>query len=604
MNDRLAHIPLASPETCDRVWSTNFDQWLRNPETKDIFWISGKPGSGKSTLVKYLVTCGQLQHKLETSSKEKRWKIVHFFFDYRAAEGLANTKDGMLRSVLNQVLRETELSEKLRWRNLDLDNLLVTNQLATVFAGVTDTLKSEGQRVLLLVDGLGECGSDLIAMIKTIKSIHVGTAFRICVASRPERVIRALLGNCPEIKVQEHNLGAMQSYAKAMFDMISAETDTSCPLSPQFFRDILRQAQGVFLWLRFATELVVQRMVQGCCESEVRDELLLLPEDLNEMYRRIFNHIPEASRAEVALILHLLDSAQHRINLDLLVSAWMISMRRIKDRDLVPNITSATMFRTRLEGFLGGLIDILDQENNISSGFRTYTEPWSQRTEEHEEYVTAIVPILQTFDTIEVRLSHETVRAYIRRKNLLAQWMKTGSERPPDTIWADIHCDIILAAERRLGANLMHTISSIREETLYTEYLVQVSGPKHDLGMKFFLGRMFASISVSKIKTRDPIPVGTFVKSLMSSVRHFNSTIEHTIPPSENKTIERVKSTLVSPILSLHRYAYPLMDLDRYSRDAEICNCGTYYVWAKAFSAVDHWNTYCGGDFWAYLVLP
>ncbi|EXL64835.1 hypothetical protein FOPG_18920 [Fusarium oxysporum f. sp. conglutinans race 2 54008] len=49
----------------------DLSQWLRQPSTHEVYWISGKAGSGKSTLMKYLYTQERTRKLL------KQWSNVH-----------------------------------------------------------------------------------------------------------------------------------------------------------------------------------------------------------------------------------------------------------------------------------------------------------------------------------------------------------------------------------------------------------------------------------------------------------------------------------------------------------------------------------------------
>ena len=78
-----------------------FSNWLQ--EGRELFWIHGKPGSGKSTLMKYI-----------TRSKET-WELLHnwrsgtmevkasFFFHHRGS-AVQKSLEGVLRSLVTQIL--------------------------------------------------------------------------------------------------------------------------------------------------------------------------------------------------------------------------------------------------------------------------------------------------------------------------------------------------------------------------------------------------------------------------------------------------------------------------------------------------------------------
>jgi ABC-type lipoprotein export system ATPase subunit len=52
MEAREEAIAKAHPKTCDRAFEVMLKPWLSSHDS--LFWITGKPGSGKSTLMKFL----------------------------------------------------------------------------------------------------------------------------------------------------------------------------------------------------------------------------------------------------------------------------------------------------------------------------------------------------------------------------------------------------------------------------------------------------------------------------------------------------------------------------------------------------------------------
>jgi hypothetical protein len=107
-NMRLNNIPEAHATTFSWIFDetatasnrrSEFVRWLRSdPGDNSIFWIGRKPGSGKSTLMKYLYS-----HK-ETVAHLRQWagtqKLAigsHFFWS--AGSSLQKTQEGLLRTL-------------------------------------------------------------------------------------------------------------------------------------------------------------------------------------------------------------------------------------------------------------------------------------------------------------------------------------------------------------------------------------------------------------------------------------------------------------------------------------------------------------------------
>lgn len=76
-----------------------YQDWLdtaKSPDHHGLLWIKGKPGSGKSTLMNFIVANA---HKMKGDVV-----IISFFFNARG-EDLEKSTLGMYRSLLYQLLR-------------------------------------------------------------------------------------------------------------------------------------------------------------------------------------------------------------------------------------------------------------------------------------------------------------------------------------------------------------------------------------------------------------------------------------------------------------------------------------------------------------------
>jgi hypothetical protein len=94
------------PRSEDMPWD-NFAEWLQHGD--NLYWITGKPGSGKSTLMKYLFcNIRSIDHLRRWSNGEEL--VVAGFFLWNSGGDLQKTQNGLLRSLLHQCLaRHREL---------------------------------------------------------------------------------------------------------------------------------------------------------------------------------------------------------------------------------------------------------------------------------------------------------------------------------------------------------------------------------------------------------------------------------------------------------------------------------------------------------------
>jgi hypothetical protein len=81
-----------------------FVDWLLNQKANDnTYWISGKPGSGKSTLMKFLYNHDQIKAILKEWAGSKNLVIAGFYFWISGGTQLLKSQLGLLRSLVHEV---------------------------------------------------------------------------------------------------------------------------------------------------------------------------------------------------------------------------------------------------------------------------------------------------------------------------------------------------------------------------------------------------------------------------------------------------------------------------------------------------------------------
>lgn len=85
--------------------SSSIVPWLAKEDAKSICWISGKAGSGKSTLMKYIWTDERTRAHLSTWAGDKPLLLAAFFF-YERGESFQKSREGLIRSLLHQILSQ------------------------------------------------------------------------------------------------------------------------------------------------------------------------------------------------------------------------------------------------------------------------------------------------------------------------------------------------------------------------------------------------------------------------------------------------------------------------------------------------------------------
>ena len=80
----------------------NFPEWLRSD--RPVYWVSGKPGSGKSTLMNYIWTERKedLEKNLLHWSTDHTLVVASVFFWANGSSEMQKSANGFLRALIHQ----------------------------------------------------------------------------------------------------------------------------------------------------------------------------------------------------------------------------------------------------------------------------------------------------------------------------------------------------------------------------------------------------------------------------------------------------------------------------------------------------------------------
>ncbi|KAK0712238.1 hypothetical protein B0T21DRAFT_376227 [Apiosordaria backusii] len=131
------------------MWS-GFPAWLEDQSTDKIYWITGKPGAGKSTLMKYIVDHPKLETHLHRWSSKRPLLLGAFYF-WIAGDVLQKSHEGLLRTLLHQILSQASSLIPMvcprRWALLQLFGTSILRQLPEwKLPELTETLSAINSR--------------------------------------------------------------------------------------------------------------------------------------------------------------------------------------------------------------------------------------------------------------------------------------------------------------------------------------------------------------------------------------------------------------------------------------------------------------------------
>ncbi|EGC45395.1 pfs domain-containing protein [Histoplasma capsulatum var. duboisii H88] len=288
IDGRIRSIKTAHDETCGWLLETpQYENWLRTAHREahhGLLWIKGKPGAGKSTLMKFAVD-------ISLEAEEKR-SVISYFFHARGAP-LEKTIVGMFRSLLYQLLtklpqlRKIFCSPKLEtWKTNDSFEWNI-ELLKDLF---TDAVKALGESpVICFIDALDECDDDSQARRILMFFYHLcvklaiewKTCFRVCVTSR----------HYPNFSIPEYlslNLELQDGHISDITRYVDSELRIGTDHTAQVVRTELQQkASGVFMWVVLVVGMLNKEHDEGCSPRQLQKTLQAIPDDLHMLFRNI-----------------------------------------------------------------------------------------------------------------------------------------------------------------------------------------------------------------------------------------------------------------------------------------------------------------------------
>lgn len=295
-------------------WS-NFHDWL---ETSDgIYWISGKPGSGKSTLMKFIVHANQTLQLLETWKKDGRLLMISFFF-WRPGSDLQKSVTGLLRSLLYQIAsqwpdftNDIEVQDRNATGEVNVPINLrhlaawTDQRLLRVLKCFLDR-KPTSLRICALIDGLDEFIGEEELLLDVIRIFGEAPQCKVCVSSRPEQAFRQEFRVCSQLKVQDLN---HEDIKKTVAGKLSPHLEKY--KSPEAKETVLEsvivwKAEGVFLWLDIMIKILIRGARNGDSYETLFSRLNNTPDTINGLYTHIWESLDSVYKEEGLKYFHTL----------------------------------------------------------------------------------------------------------------------------------------------------------------------------------------------------------------------------------------------------------------------------------------------------------
>lgn len=331
LNSRKEAIPEAYVSTCSWIfrdsetdkngeqleWSS-FPTWLKQKD-QEIYWITGKPGSGKSTLMKYITENPELQTHLQEYAGDLPCLKAGFFF-WNPGSEMETSREGLLRTLLHQCLQaRPDLIPAVAPRRWALYNLLGGETIAPRWAwkelkesfDILCSFHGQDFRLAFFIDGLDEFkesekSPDLL--ISWIRHTATQYGIKICVSSRPWNVFADAFGREPSLTMQSLSKRDIAHFVRTEFDKSIAFQELKEVFQDEatsIMKEIIEKAQGVFLWVSLVVRNLLSTLVDNPSLADLKRKLAEIPSDIAGLYNAIWLSIPAERHCRSSKILQI-----------------------------------------------------------------------------------------------------------------------------------------------------------------------------------------------------------------------------------------------------------------------------------------------------------
>ena len=304
----------------------NFREWLENGS--GIFWISGGPGCGKSTLTRHLSSCTKAKDRLLTRSGILPLVDI-FCFSQDPHTRTKSSINDLVNTIACHILK----------RYPDLVTIAFPNQWAYMMSTwgrpvgeVTlprkdrthafqslALLETWNTRPCFFVDGLDQFKDSDMEILTFVRRLSTSPCVKFCITNRLDSM------NLDSLGIEQIQRLHLPDYTVPIIDQHISETltgsswivqreSTKSNDFGQVFEYIRTESKGSFTWIDLALSAALSDMNISDDLGHLLARLKLFPNDLAGLFLHILNGVREDLDDQQARILLIASQAQEPLD--------------------------------------------------------------------------------------------------------------------------------------------------------------------------------------------------------------------------------------------------------------------------------------------------
>ncbi|KUI62737.1 hypothetical protein VP1G_09853 [Cytospora mali] len=379
MYDRFAGVSDAHERTFDRRLQLEardkFVRWLEaGPTTTQdaVFHVLGKPGAGKSTLMKYLSRHEKTRTHLRRWSVDKELVVGSFLFWKPGADPQKSQRGLDTQSLMDDIV------------------ILEQQQIEEAFNKIIRQPQTYNRcRFGYFLDGLDEfkdklhhkTRQQLVALILGWVKESNGH-IKVIASSRHYVEFESVFKRSPGIRLQdltESDMAAVVTGRLAEIQGLTSIASVDCSTLSMIKSNLLEKAQGVFLWVTLVSRSVEAGILQGDSWRALEQKIDTLPVELENILQCILDDISASDRTKAFLTFA---AVEHRSSFVGGFPLWLYSFMGdiVLDPDFVtkqpPSIVTYDQFKVQLikskrqvYGMCKGLLEVIGRDISFTIDF-------------------------------------------------------------------------------------------------------------------------------------------------------------------------------------------------------------------------------------------
>jgi hypothetical protein len=307
--DTFRWILLPAPSTNNTTPpGSDFVEWLRSGT--GVYWIQGKMGCGKSTLMKYVTEQELTKKHLREWANGQTLHCPSYYFSKIGTSELQQSLQGLYRTLLATLIRHEKGLFRVAFPDRQASDFTHEPTSAVLRDALEKILTNSDItcKYCFFIDGLdeyqetdnglrGELAEDILRLARL-------SAVKLVVASRPEPIFQLNFARCLTMKLHNLTGNDIAAYVdarirrRALPHVLTAidtrELKTLCV-------EVIQKAEGVFLWVTIAVASILTGIADYETLPELRSRFVQLDPKLSVLFKQVLTERIQAShRKQVA----------------------------------------------------------------------------------------------------------------------------------------------------------------------------------------------------------------------------------------------------------------------------------------------------------------